>query len=222
MAQEGSSGGVGIARLILIPAVITLAITLLRLYGELHHWSPLFFNREAGGGLAIVGISWLPIFFGPYFASKLAGPASGYSAGKSIGFALLGFLVMAAGGILAFAKMNAFPGAHALGLLLLVAAAAIQFATWPKLAKVLVAYGYAARIPVAIVMFFAIRGNWGTHYDALAPGYAGPTTFWAKYTLIGLEPQLILWIAYTTIIGSLFAGIFMAFSRRKASTQAAS
>jgi hypothetical protein len=44
-----------------------------------------------------------------------------------------------------------------MGLLVIVAAAALQFPAWPALFKVLRAYGYAARIPVAIVMFFAIR-----------------------------------------------------------------
>jgi hypothetical protein len=45
-----------------------------------------------------------------------------------------------------------------MGLLVIVAAAALQFPAWLALFKVLLAYGYAARIPVAIVMFFAIRG----------------------------------------------------------------
>ena len=36
-------------RLILGPALITLAITLLRLVGELSRWSPSLFNREPGG-----------------------------------------------------------------------------------------------------------------------------------------------------------------------------
>ena len=58
-----------------MPAVITLAVTLLRLVGELQGWSPLLFNREAGGGGALVGISWLVPVFGAWFGWKLAGPA---------------------------------------------------------------------------------------------------------------------------------------------------
>ncbi len=51
-------------RLILVPAVITLAVTLLRLVGELQQWSSALFNRSAGGGGAIVGIVWLVPVFG--------------------------------------------------------------------------------------------------------------------------------------------------------------
>jgi len=50
---------VSIKKLILVPAVITLAVTLLRLTGELMHWSKALFNPAAGGGGAIVGIAWL-------------------------------------------------------------------------------------------------------------------------------------------------------------------
>src|SRR5882724_4339081 len=57
--------------LILVPSIITLAILILRTVGELQHWGPKFFNPNAGGGGALVGISWLPIIFGIYFAVKL-------------------------------------------------------------------------------------------------------------------------------------------------------
>ena len=87
--------------------------------------------------------------------------------------------------------------------MLLAAAALIPLAGWATLTKTLIAYGYAARIPVAIVIFFAIRGNWGTHYDGPPPNFP-PMGFWPKYILIGLLPQLILWITFTVITGSLF------------------
>ena len=46
-----------LVRLVRVPALITLGVTLLRLIGELQRWSPKLFNREAGGGGALVGIS---------------------------------------------------------------------------------------------------------------------------------------------------------------------
>ena len=81
MSQEASPG-----KLILVPAVITFGVTLLRLIGELQAWSPALFNREAGGGGAIVGISWLVPIFGAWFGWKLA--KAGGSPGR-IGPALL-------------------------------------------------------------------------------------------------------------------------------------
>src|ERR687884_631111 len=82
---------VSIRRLIVVPAIITLAVTLLRLVGELQHWSTKLFNPAPGGPGALVGISWLPLIFGIYFAMKLIqegeGPAS---AGRALLYVLLG------------------------------------------------------------------------------------------------------------------------------------
>jgi hypothetical protein len=44
-------------QIVVVPAIITLAVTLLRLFGELQHWSPNLFNPVAGGGGALIGIS---------------------------------------------------------------------------------------------------------------------------------------------------------------------
>jgi hypothetical protein len=60
-------------KLIFIPALITLAITLLRLGAELLDLPAWLANRHAGGVGALIGISWLPPIFGIYFGFKLAG-----------------------------------------------------------------------------------------------------------------------------------------------------
>ncbi len=220
MAEPYSGARPSITRLIAIPALITLAITILRLVGELQHWSKPLFNPTAGGGGAIVGISWLPFIFGPYFAVKLAGAGQGpKSTGKAIGFAVLGLAVMVLGWFVAFVPKLVFPSKVAVGYLIMAAAALLQLNPWPALGKALLAYGYAARIPVAIVMFLAIQGSWGTHYDA---GGKGSMDFWPKYIAIGLEPQLIFWVAFTVIFGALFGTIAAVIARRgKPATQAA-
>jgi hypothetical protein len=79
MSEPASGSKLGIRGLMLVPALITLAITLMRLAGELQHLSPRFFSPAPGGGGAIVGISWLPVLFGPYFAVKLARSGQGAS-----------------------------------------------------------------------------------------------------------------------------------------------
>ena len=85
---------VAVGRLVLVPALITLAVTGLRLVGELLRWDPRFFSREAGGAGAIVGIVWLVPVFGVYFARKLVSAGEGPSgAGKALGFAFLGVVV---------------------------------------------------------------------------------------------------------------------------------
>ena len=220
MVEMTSSRRLSIGRLIFIPSVITLAVTLLRLIGELQHWSPILFNPTAGGGGAIMGITWLVLIFGVYFALKLSVAGEGPARiGKANLFAVLGLVAMIAGAFVGFAHQIHFPGKVVMGLLVIVAAA-LRFPAWPALFKVLLAYGYAARIPVAIVMFFAIRGNWGTHYDALPPDFP-EKSFWPKYLQIALVPQLIFWIAFTVIIGTLFGSIATAiFGRRKSGSPA--
>jgi hypothetical protein len=210
-----SSTRPSVLNLILMPAVVTLAITVLRLYGELHQWPSPWFSNHAGGGGAIIGISWLPFVFGPYFALKLSRSGSGpKSTGKAIGLALAGIVLIIGGAAITLAPPpNAMRGVG--GLLLMAIGVALQFNPWPALAKTLIAYAYAARIPVAIVMFFALRGNWGTHYDALPPNYTGPTSLFAKYVMVGVIPQLVGWIGFTVTIGALTGAIANGIVRRR-------
>jgi hypothetical protein len=215
MLEVNSYNRTPIARLILVPSVITLLITLLRITGELRHWSSTLFNSSAGGGGALIGITWLVLVFGVYFSLRLASDGNGpASVGRSIGMAVLGLVVMAGGGFVAAAPQVNIPGKLVIGLLLFAAATALQFMTWPALSKVLLAYGYAARIPVVILTFFAIRGNWGTHYDALPPGFP-ETSFWTRYVQTALVPQLIFWIAFTVVVGTLFGSIATAIRSRQ-------
>ena len=79
-------------RIVLVPALITLAVTLLRLAGELMGWSDRLFSRAPGGGAALVGIVWLIPVFGLYFGLKLCRAGAGPDrAGKAFGFAMLAF-----------------------------------------------------------------------------------------------------------------------------------
>jgi hypothetical protein len=72
-------------RLVLVPGIITAAVTLLRLTGELNHWSRTFFNPDAGGGLALVGIAWLVPIFGIYFAMKFQSSGQAGSGWRTLG-----------------------------------------------------------------------------------------------------------------------------------------
>jgi hypothetical protein len=199
----------------MIPALITLAITILRLVGELEHWPKLFFNPAAGGGFAIVGISWLPIIFGPYFALKLADagerPAS---MGKAIGLALAGFGVLVLGVVaVGVAAVLHHPNLTPLAYLVMLVAAFIPGIGWRSLGNALLAYAFAARIPVVIVMYLAMVGNggqgWGTHYDVPPPNFTFPSLA-ARFFYTGVAPQLGFWIGWTAIVGSIFGIITVA------------
>src|SRR5690349_6116516 len=90
-----SNSSLSITKLILTPSAITLAVTLLRLIGELLHWPTVLFNRSAGGGGAIIGITWLALVFGAYFAMRLtdAGDVPS-SAGRTILYSFVGMVLV--------------------------------------------------------------------------------------------------------------------------------
>lgn len=221
MPNSDSSTKKTINRLIMYPALITLGITLLRLVGELLHWPVILFSRAEGGGAAIIGISWLPIIFGPYFAVKLFDrnlrPSS---LAKTILFALAGFVVLLCGATVAFSPVVHFSGRILVGLLIMVVAAALQYLPWRELAQTMISYAYLARIPVVIVMFFAMRGHWGTHYDAVPPPF-DQLPFGTKYLYLAVAPQLVMWVVYTMTLGALVGGIYVAIFRRQHQAKAA-
>jgi hypothetical protein len=216
MAGPNSRSDVSISRLIAVPAVITLAITLLRLAGELLGWSRVLFSPAAGGGGALVGIVWLVPVFGAYFAVRLVqgglGPGGRI---KPIGFAILGLVALVA--LSAIAMPLPFSARGLMFVVASVVGGAIAYFGWPALGRALLAYGFAARVPVAVVMLIAILGNWGTHYDVPPPG-APAMGLWEKYFWIALLPQFSVWIAFTLIVGGLFGAVATFFARERASS----
>lgn len=203
-------------QLIFVPALITLAVTILRLIGELQHWSPRFFSPAPGGGAAIVGITWLVPIFGIYFAMKLSQEEGGpESKGKALGLTLVGILIVMAAVYVGFYHRWEYSG------YLLMLVSWIFFAiSWGGLTKTLFVYGFAARIPVVVVMFIAISQKWETHYSAFPPGELPVDTFMAKIWHGAVLPQCVFWITYTLAIGLLF-GVIASFFVRKSTSPAA-
>jgi hypothetical protein len=205
--------GLPLKSLVLVPALITLAVTAVRLIGELLHLSPAFFSREAGGAGAIVGIVWLVPIFGVLLALKLLRlgyrPATG---GRALGISLLALLLMPAG-IAAALRVDLPVRVAVLGVGSIVALL-VAYQAWPALGRTLLAYGLAARIPVAALMLVAMLGNWGTHYELGPPGFPEmavvPRWFW-----IGLLPQLTFWVGFTVVVGSVFGAVTALVASRR-------
>jgi len=206
-----------IRQLILVPALISLAVTALRLAGELMGGPRSLFNPEPGGGGSLVGISWLVPVFGIYFAVRLIrggdGPAS---AGRVLLFAIISIAAtLGAGAGLALLVGEDFFRLSVVSLVLTAVALGVVIRVWPALFRTLLAYAVAVRLPVAMLMFFAIRGNWGTHYD-VPPSPDFPAMDWVvRWFYIGLVPQMTVWIAFTVVVGMLFGGIAATFTKPK-------
>jgi hypothetical protein len=216
-----AAASVSAGRLVLVPALITLAVTLLRLMGELLGWSPALFSREAGGGGALVGIVWLIPVFGVYFGLRLArfgeAPAR---AGRALGWPALAFAVNTALGFATFAVVPSPVGQLALFTLTSWLAILIARPGWPALWRVLLAYALAARTPVIVIMFLSIFGGWDTHYAKPRPDFPamgpGGIFFWTA-----LLPQLSVWIYLTIVGGMLFGALAFALGRAAAREEGA-
>ena len=227
--METSHSGPNVKRLIMVPALIALAITIFRLVGELAGGSSALFNRAPGGGGALVGIVWLVPIFGVYFAIKLVrqgfGPAS---EGKVIGLAVAGLVIAGVTTFLVFALLGdpnvsvSFGGAIGQQLGIAIASLVIVLILrkgWPAFFQTMLSYAFASRIPVLTVMLIAMLGDWGTHYELGPPGYP-EMGFLTKFILIALFPQMTFWIMFTMVVGTLCGGIAAALVRPKVTAEA--
>jgi hypothetical protein len=207
-------------RLVAVPVLISAAVTALRLTGELLGWNERWFSRATGGVLPsgwswVVGITWLPAVFGAYFAYKLrrSGDHAAHP-GRALGLAC-------AGAVFAFIGLRfvvpvlplPFPPRLLAVWALMVAAAAVQGVGWPSLFRALFLYGLGSRAVVAAVMFFAMLGSWGTHYDyADVPRFLS-MPFWPRFLWLGFFPQMVFWVADTIVLGAI-AGSAVALGMR--------
>ena len=225
-----SVSGLNVKRLIMVPALIALAVTIVRLVGEISGGPSSLFNRSAGGGGALVGIVWLVPIFGVYFAIKLVRGGFGpESVGKVIGLAVAGLVIGYASNFLIFALEGdptvSLSLGEAIGRQLGFAVASIVAVLilrkgWPAFFKTMIGYAFASRIPVLIVMLIAMLGDWGTHYE-LGPSNFPERGFLTKFILIALFPQMTIWIMFTMVIGTLFGGIAAVLVRPKTPTEGA-
>jgi hypothetical protein len=191
-------------------------VTLLRLVGELRGWSPHYFSRLPGGGLSPLGITWLAPLLGFYFGWRLerAGvrsPSPAVAFGLPAAALLVGPLVAILAGRL---LKTSWTANFALWAVVAVVVAVTAFAAWPALGRLLLAYAYAARLPVAIVMAVAIWKGWGTHYDVPPPGFPALPQL-RRWLWIGLLPQATIWVAWTTATGAILGALGWQVASRK-------
>ncbi|HSD27936.1 MAG TPA: hypothetical protein VLL75_11585 [Vicinamibacteria bacterium] len=210
-------------RAALPPALIALAVTLLRLAGELRGWSEAWFSRATSGLVPagavswLVGITWLALPFGAWFAWRLArSGAAAPRAGRAAAVATLA-LVALYGGTRLVGRLGFDLPAFLLAIWTVgVLAAVLAWQAWPALGRVLLAYGLLSRAVVALVMLLAMRGRWGTHYDYADVPRVLELPFATAYLMFAFVPQLVFWVAYTIVLGMLAGAAVAALRRRPA------
>lgn len=200
-------------RWVIAPAVLTLAITLLRLVGELNGWDPAWFGTGAGGDGALLGISWLMPVMGIYFAARLARVGNGPPhRGKALLWALLGLgLFMVPMAALASMLDGDEPSmGFVYGFLLVGAISWLGvFAArrgWPELGRLLLDYALAARIPIIVLTFVLVPLGTGTHFEKPAPVVPDDLPWFVLAAFLAYA-QATVWIAMTVGFGALFGGL---------------
>lgn len=215
--------------LVLVPAIVTLLVSIVRLVGELQGWSPLLFGSEAGGANqdkvpGLLGISFLVPIFGIWFGYRLR-KTSGQPANlrRATITSALGLLVLIGGfALLVALELITLPNEEApveprgmeymLGLF--AASIAVMFVAWPRLALTTLVYGLLARIPVIVITLLALNAeDWDTHYTKVPDGLLIPAEQSRAAFLI--TPQLTVWIAFTVVIGGLFGCLGAKLARNK-------
>lgn len=216
MSEVRSRQHLSVARLIFVPALLSFAVTILRLIGERQHWSTRWFSTETGGPIPsgmswLIGITWLALPFGVYFALKLAAAGHGPERpARALGFALTGMVISFFVYVFLPKLTVRFPQVLILIWVAMAVPAVIQSLGWPELFKTLLAYAFASRVPVVIVMFFAMRGDWGTHYDYVGTGEQFQMPLWPRFFWLAFFPQLVFWVAFTILMGSITGSIAVA------------
>jgi hypothetical protein len=201
-------------------ALLSFAVTGLRLAGELLGWSGAWFSRVTGslvpvGAVSwVVGITWLALPFGAYLAWRRARAGQARAiAGRGVLLAFAATLLLYGGARLVPLLELGPPGFLLAIWTVGVLAAVVAWRAWPALARVLLAYGLLSRLAVALVMFLALRGHWGTHYDYADVPQVRQLPFWTAYLAVAVFPQLVFWVAFTVVAGMLAGTLTAALSR---------
>lgn len=209
--MANATSQLSIPHLVLVPTLLTLAVTLLRLAGELRSWPGPWFNKDSG----LVGITMLPPIFGFYFALKLwRGGERTDSVGHAFELGLLGVVLNQGVEATVFSLLHTSIFSQLLILwTAAIISALLQYLAWPALFKALTLYGLGARVPTVIISFFALRGHWGTHFDF----HPGPLklTFWPLFWWFYFFEEMIYWVSFTVVTGTLAGSVAAAVAKHR-------
>lgn len=191
-----------------VAVIVSLLLTMARLVGELADGPESLFGRAAGGGTSLLGVGWLIPVVGAWFGWRLA-PAGQPPGGRrrAVARVAVGLLGVAAVFTAAKVLLPVTVGTFVFVAVSLPLLAISALRAWPALARPLLLYALVVRLAIVAITVAAVQGDWGTHYERLAPG-APEMTALARTVVLGAA-QLCLWVPLTMLIGC-FAGLVAA------------
>lgn len=207
-----SDGKQSTFRLILWPSVLTLAVSVARLVGELQGWV----GNQSGGQGALLGITWLIFVFGAWFGFRLSRGGSGPLLKPAWLWSLLPVLAIVGTftwRLYGVDMKDTSAAAQAyltetLQIACLVAAggAVLTFAVWARLGWTLLLYGVFARATVMAITWLAKDRGWNTHYTKLGP--TGIEKDMAETMASTAMAQFGLWVPFTIVAGGFVGCLF--------------
>lgn len=183
------------------PAVISIAVTALRLVGELLHWPKPLINSDVCGK-AILGVIWLVPIFGIYFAVRLfhAGDTP-QRFGRPLLLAISGLVLKLAGTFVMESHAMTYVSRLSMNFIVTLIALVLCAMAWRTLCRCCWPTDTcrAFRWPSSSTWPCVAVG--GTHYDALDPGFP-PIGFWPTFLRVSFVPNIFFMEAYTAIVGA--------------------
>lgn len=191
---------------VVIAAVLTLVVTVVRVFGETRGWDPFWFRSDAGSPFAPFGIVWLVPLFGIWFGRRLAqvGAAPRFVTGFFVPMFGLCAIVLAATWILQHGGDDVATGFRYLAIGAPIFALLALFA-WPRAFAVSLVYAVLARLPVMAVQYLDVHYGWQTHYGRLPEAMLSLPADERLYVLT--IAQLAFWIPFTVLLASGAAAI---------------
>ena len=205
--------------LLLWPTVITAAVSVLRLILELQG----VINTRSGGGGAWLGISWLMLVFGAWFAFRLRRAGSTPKSKRAWLWAVAVFAGLFGAAVFIFAGFDIADTSEAAyqelrtGVLTIACVApalgAVSLLVWPRLGFTLLLYAIPARLTVIAITWLAVDRGWDTHYQKLGP--AGFERDLEETMLAVTAAQMGLWVPLTVITGMVAGTLLTGWVRKR-------
>ena len=187
--------------LLLLASLLTLVVTIVRVFGEREGWSAAWFDAVVCNPFNPLGIVWLVPVFGFLFGRRLAQQGSRPPFVPAFFVPMFGLLLLAGAG--GYMRKELAGEALRTGFSWLLWAgpvlALLGLFAWPRAFVANLAYAVLARLPVVAVQVLDVQSGWQTSYGHVHPKLP-PMTADERLWLLALT-QAAIWVPFTILLG---------------------